>query len=704
MAKEISKNTTNVNTFIANAYDLKCAEKCRKVMEAAEARRRKLEEEEEEEERLKAEAEAEKKRRAEFLRSNRTVKDVPEFEVKVDAEPVKVPEKCMNYDSLIKQNNELLYNINRLKESYDTMNREINKYTDSNCEQVVAMNTLKSAYLRQLDDVNFHIKKCADPELKLATRKIETERVNKLLESYSCSTFVVDRIYPIVKELKTFEEVKTSEEKKSVTKDKDKVKSSGKKSSVVYNRCPPPVENGYSPRNPNYERVEKAINLQWESGPSDNLPENIDVTYTSSDTDHESKLIKSVVNQVLDKDDSEESKPESKPESKSESNTSKPTIKKDKRVYNKEFLISKSNLNDESFKVAYTLKDSDKLYSDDAFPIRSVKFEMINKLFKITEINISEIKDLNLSEKPKQYTSREQKRINKKMGYNCGYSFQKKPNQNRNFQRKGLGFNQPKNYKNEKVYKPKTVFVSGKTSEAEKEQAFRKQTNQEFLAKKHEDMKKNVVPRKIEKRTCFQCKTIGHVAKDCSKTFKPKQEVSSKLKEKVVEKTELSTQKFTGFENSTFEKGECSKSTLKRKENVINQKWVVKGSGNNSGDESDSTKSEEPRVEKKVERSVPTMNDENFPPLRAENFMKKVGKVEISNQFYSDKKKFDVEKTFNGNVKRIFGQMVNGKAKSVKEFYASKRRVHKSIERKDEEDVVVTPNEGQAWVDIFFKE
>ncbi|KAJ0538411.1 putative transcription factor interactor and regulator CCHC(Zn) family [Helianthus annuus] len=337
MAKEMFKNTSNA--FFANAHDLKCVERNRKVMEAAEARRRKLEEEEEDEERLKAEAKAEKKRRAEFLQPNRTVKEVPEFEVKVDAEPSEVPEKCMNCDSLIKQNNELLHNINRLKESYDTMNREINKYTDSSGEQAVAMNTLKIAHLRQLDDANFHIKKCADLELELATQKIETEKVKKLLESYSCSSFVVDRIYPVVENLKTFEEVKTSGEKKSVTKDEEKMKTSGKKSSVVYNRCPPPVENGYSPRNPNSERVEKAINLEWESGPSDNLPENIDVTYTSSDTDHESKLIKSVVDQVLDKDDIEESNMESKPESKSGSNASKPTFKKDKRVYDKEFLM-----------------------------------------------------------------------------------------------------------------------------------------------------------------------------------------------------------------------------------------------------------------------------------------------------------------------------------------------------------------------------
>ncbi|MCG5051312.1 hypothetical protein L2164_21855, partial [Pectobacterium brasiliense] len=159
-------------------------------------------------------------------------------------------------------------------------------------------------------------------------------------------------------------------------------------------------------------------------------------------------------------------------------------------------------------------------------------------------------------------------------------------------------------------------------------------------------MKKKEVPKKIEKRSCFQCKAMGHVAKDCPKTFRPKQEVSRKMKEKIVEKTELSTRKFTGFENSTFEKGECSKSASKRKDNVTNQKWVVKGSGNNSGDESDSTKSEEPRVEKKVEKKVPKVDDVNFPPLSAKNYKSKIGKVEISNQFYSDKKKIDVEKTF----------------------------------------------------------
>ncbi|KAM0056729.1 hypothetical protein Hdeb2414_s0006g00221911 [Helianthus debilis subsp. tardiflorus] len=110
------------------------------------------------------------------------------------------------------------------------MNREINKYTDSGGEQAEAMNTLKIAYLRQLDTANYNIKKCADLELELATQKIETEKVKKLLDSYSCSTFVVDRIYPVVKDLKTFEEVKIGEEEQSERKDEEKVKASGKTS------------------------------------------------------------------------------------------------------------------------------------------------------------------------------------------------------------------------------------------------------------------------------------------------------------------------------------------------------------------------------------------------------------------------------------------------------------------------------------------
>ncbi|KAF5799059.1 putative transcription factor interactor and regulator CCHC(Zn) family [Helianthus annuus] len=278
------------------------------------------------------------------------------------------------------------------------------------------------------------------------------------------------------------------------------------------------------------------------------------------------------------------------------------------------------------------------------------------------------------------------------MGYNYGLNFRKKPNHNGNFKKKGLGFIPPENYKNEKIYK-NTKFVSGTSAEDEKKSSFWRQSNWEFLAEK----KKAEVYQRKETRTCYRCQEVGHIAWNCPKATNTKQGVSEKLKEIVVDKTEPPTERFKVFKNSTYEVGECSKRFYKRRGNLDNQAWVIKKSDVKSVNESDSTKSEEPHVVKKSENSVPPMDDENFPPLRTENFKQKIGKVEISNQFYSEKNEFDVEKTFNGNVKKIFGKMIEGKVKGVKDFYATKKATYTPTA-----DELVSPKAGQAWVDIFF--
>ncbi|KAJ0620914.1 putative transcription factor interactor and regulator CCHC(Zn) family [Helianthus annuus] len=164
---------------------------------------------------------------------------------------------------------------------------------------------------------------------------------------------------------------------------------------------------------------------------------------------------------------------------------------------------------------------------------------MIKQVFKLTEINISEIKDLNLDVKPNKYTSsRIQQRVNKKMGYGCGYGFQKKSNHNNNFKKKGLGFSSSENYKNEKNYKPKTTFVAGGSFDEEQKKPFCKQSNQEFLA----EIKKNVkkfAPR-VDRRTCFKCQKAGHIAWNCHESTDSKQGVSSnsEMRRKCVGTTE----------------------------------------------------------------------------------------------------------------------------------------------------------------------
>ncbi|KAJ0795026.1 putative transcription factor interactor and regulator CCHC(Zn) family [Helianthus annuus] len=259
------------------------------------------------------------------------------------------------------------------------------------------------------------------------------------------------------------------------------------------------------------------------------------------------------------------------------------------------------------------------------------------------------------------------------------------------------------------------TFVSGTSSEEEEKKDFWRQSNNEFLTKKQDEMKK-LTEQKKDTRTCFQCNTVGHIARDCSKAIQSKQGVSRKLKEQVVE-FEPPIDRTKLFKNSTFEIGECSNKFYKKRAKSDNQKWVVKKAAESSsddsdrskseelssGDESDSIKSDEPQVVSKSEailkneKLVLIVNDEDFPLLRAENYKKKTGKIEISNQFYNDKQDFDAEKVFNPKVKHIYGKMIDRKVKGVKEFYEKKRKGKKLSDGDS-----VKPKAGQAWVDIFF--
>ncbi|MFS7988122.1 putative transcription factor interactor and regulator CCHC(Zn) family [Helianthus anomalus] len=461
--------------------------------------------------------------------AEKVIEVVKTIEIEKIVEVVKPCEKCLEAckecaakDDIIaeyeKKKEQLLFNLNYVKESYDVLNKTVMGLQTTNSEREQALTMMNATLMSKQKAINFYIEESAKWKQELETEKIENERIRWLLLSYSTSDYLIDRVYPTVAGLEAFQDEKPK-----------KKKDCGKKPTVSYNKCPSPIWDGYSPRKPNEEQLEKAVNIKLKTDTTDVLPDNIDVTFTSSDTDHESELIKKVVDQVLDTDEESESKSESGG-SKSSVNSQNSSVK---RFYSIEFLLSKSNLDDETFEVAYTLNDSDKLYYDKEFPIRSVRFNMIKKVFKMTEINISEIKDLNLTKKPKKYTSRVQQRLNKKKGYNSGSGFQKKPNQNRSYIKK--------------------VFYQRET------------------------------------RTCYRCNETAHIAWNCSANAKTKQGVSQKLKEKFVD-IEPPTDRLKCFENSKYEVGECSEKNFYKKKEKDNQVWVAKGNDVNVGDESGSTK------------------------------------------------------------------------------------------------------------------
>ena len=207
-------------------------------------------------------------------------------------------EKDKKIADLEKIKEDLLSDVKYVKESYDVLNRTVDSLKRANAEFEKANDKMSATLMTKQSVINDYIEDCANLKKELELERIESERINRLLLSYTTCDYLIDRVYPTVAGLEAF-------------KKKEKEEDTGKKPSVKYNRCPPPIFESYSPRKPNEEQVDKALNIKLKSEITDELPDNIDVTFTASDTDHESELIKKVVDQVLDKDEESESKSES---------------------------------------------------------------------------------------------------------------------------------------------------------------------------------------------------------------------------------------------------------------------------------------------------------------------------------------------------------------------------------------------------------
>ncbi|KAJ0694688.1 putative transcription factor interactor and regulator CCHC(Zn) family [Helianthus annuus] len=67
------------------------------------------------------------------------------------------------------------------------------------------------------------------------------------------------------------------------------------------------------------------------------------------------------------------------------------------------------------------------------------------------------------------------------------------------------------------------------SADEEEKKDFWRQLNNEFLAKKQDEMKK-MTEQKKDTRTCFQCNTVGHIARDCFKDFDAEKAFNPKVK------------------------------------------------------------------------------------------------------------------------------------------------------------------------------
>ncbi|MFS7995282.1 hypothetical protein Hanom_Chr12g01116161 [Helianthus anomalus] len=113
------------------------------------------------------------------------------------------------------------------------------------------------------------------------------------------------------------------------------------------------------------EKVAKAFDIV------DQLPENIDVTYSKSDDAGDSEVVTKVVESVLKEESTKNENSESQVED----------VESFHKNYQKNSK-SATNANDDPIMLAYLMVGSNKLFSDVEFPIQNVIAEKVDKVFK----------------------------------------------------------------------------------------------------------------------------------------------------------------------------------------------------------------------------------------------------------------------------------------------------------------------------------
>ncbi|XP_022014722.1 uncharacterized protein LOC110914224 [Helianthus annuus] len=285
-----------------------------------------------------------------------SIERIKELTKKIETDKNDVERFCKENEKLMLENRKNSENIDKLKRTIKDSDERNSKTHKENTHLSGVLQAKEKLINQQLDEI-------ANLKLQFQEAKIKNERINLKRNNYSSASFVLQHIV-----LKPIGKNKAGED----------VYSDGTR--VGYHKIPPPMCNIFT---------KKQSGLVNESKSSDKIDvekllENIDVTFNSqTDEDSiESEVVKNVVEKVLKSD-------------------SDSTIEDDECFLNNYIPKPKSqdNLSDEPTLVMYKMNGSDKLYSDTKFPIENVNVDKLKKVFKLVEIDVSEIEGLTSSKR-----------------------------------------------------------------------------------------------------------------------------------------------------------------------------------------------------------------------------------------------------------------------------------------------------------------
>ncbi|MFS7953298.1 hypothetical protein Hanom_Chr07g00616871 [Helianthus anomalus] len=257
-----------------------------------------------------------------------------------------------------KENEKLMLEKRKISEDFDKLKRTIKDSDERNSKTHKENSELSGVLQAKEKQINAQLDENVNLKLQHQEAKIENERINLKLNIYTSASFVLQHIVP-----------------KPIGKNKDGEDVYSDGTGVGYHKVPPSMSNNFT------KKQSGLVNESDLSEKSDAemLPDNIDVMFNSkSDKDSiKSKVVKDVVEKVL-------------------RSNSDSTDEDDDCFLNNYIPKPKSqiNLEDEPTLVMYKMNGSDKLYSDKEFPIENVNVDKLKKVFKLVEIDVSEVNGL----------------------------------------------------------------------------------------------------------------------------------------------------------------------------------------------------------------------------------------------------------------------------------------------------------------------
>jgi hypothetical protein len=351
----------------------------------------------------------------------------------------------------------------------------------------------------------------------LAKQKFETERVSGKLESYLHSAYIIDRVYPdtgkdfgVVKSLKkgstkTFSKIPDPDICHNLTKFPD---------NFSLTDLPDDLDFDYSKYSQwmankgikfNDElKVESETENEQENQMSD-LEEMVDSLVSETD--------ESVVDEEIEVESVQEFH-ESEVENASEMNDPINEKEKEREI----------NFEGKTVKL-YNLKGSKVMYSDTEFPLSAVNPDLIDKIFLVVSEETSEI--------PKETS-----RLPKESSRN--------PVESSDISKESFASHK-KTFENSMKSSGSNTFVSGPV-QTETISIGTNETNHQFRIRKRGIEESNMHP-KIKRnpkdvygdRTCYSCRKVGHMAKDCPLNIKINKSVKKPNKHHFTQTTTIMT-------------------------------------------------------------------------------------------------------------------------------------------------------------------